>query len=600
MTSAAQALPRWDMDVIFPGPNSAEFEAAMRAWLDKIDALSRLFDEQGIGKEASGLDVATVSAFDEIIARYNEVVSETRTLLSYVSCLVAADAGDDVAQARQSELQQHNVRLVQLGTRLTAWIGTLDVEALLARSGVARDHAFFLQRAKVRATHLMSPAEESLAAELGPVAGGAWGKLHGNLTAELIVPVEVKGEARKLPMSVVRTFAFDPDRDVRRAAYEAELAGWERAALPLAAAMNSIKGQVGILSRRRGWDTPLDEALFDNNIDRATLDAMMSAAREAFPDFRRYLKAKARALGIPVLAWYDIFAPVGRNGGKEWSFDTGAQFIVQQFGTYSDKMSGFATRAFSENWIDAEPRAGKRDGAFCSGIRGDESRIFSNYQEAFNGVSTLAHELGHAYHNLNLSERTMLQRNTPMALAETASIFCETIIREAGLRGADANEQLVILEASLQGSCQVVVDITSRFQFEQQVFEDRRQRELSVDELKALMLQAQRDTYGDGLDADLLHPYMWAMKPHYYSSGRSFYNFPYMFGLLFGLGLYARYQAEPEAFKAGYDDLLSSTGLADAATLAGRFGIEIRTPDFWRSSFAIIRDDIDRFEALVG
>jgi oligoendopeptidase F len=185
-----------------------------------------------------------------------------------------------------------------------------------------------------------------------------------------------------------------------------------------------------------------------------------------------------------------------------------------------------------------------------------------------------------------------------MTLAETASIFCETIIRHAGLKTGDAQEQIAILEASLQGACQVVVDIASRFIFETGVFEARRRRELAVAELNELMLDAQRQTYGDGLDPDALHPYMWAVKGHYY--GSHFYNYPYMFGMLFGLGLYARYQADPEAFKQSYDDLLSSTGLADAATLAERFGIDIRTPDFWRASLAIVRADIDRFEQLIA
>ncbi|MER3405853.1 MAG: oligoendopeptidase F, partial [Chloroflexota bacterium] len=211
-----------------------------------------------------------------------------------------------------------------------------------------------------------------------------------------------------------------------------------------------------------------------------------------------------------------------------------------------------------------------------------------------------AHELGHGYHNLNLAGRTMLQRATPMVLAETASIFCETIVRDAALREVDRAEQLEILEGTLQGACQVVVDITSRFLFEQAVFEQRRRRELSIQELNELMLDAQRRTYGDGLDQQTLHPYMWVAKPHYYSTGRSFYNFPYMFGLLFGLGLYARYQEDPERFRAGYDELLSSTGMASAPDLAARFGIDLRTPAFWHASLDIVRADIDRFEALVG
>jgi oligoendopeptidase F len=192
----------------------------------------------------------------------------------------------------------------------------------------------------------------------------------------------------------------------------------------------------------------------------------------------------------------------------------------------------------------------------------------------------------------------MLQRQTPMTLAETASIFCQTLVNQAALRQAEAQEQILILEGALQNACQVVVDIASRFLFEQRVFEKRQQRELSIDEFNDLMLQAQGETYGDGLDPAVLHPYMWAVKPHYYSS--TFYNYPYMFGLLFGLGLYARYQDDPQGFKASYDDLLSSTGLGNAAELAARFGIDTRAPDFWRSSLDVIRADIARFESLVG
>lgn len=398
-------------------------------------------------------------------------------------------------------------------------------------------------------------------------------------------------------MSMVRNLAFDADRDLRHRAYEAELEGWKRAALPLAAALNSIKGEVNVLTSYRGWDSPLEASLLDNNIDRQTLDSMLTAARESFPDFRRYLHTKARMLGLPRLAWYDLFAPV-TAGEKTWEYEDGAAFIVEQFGTFSSSLSNFAARAFREHWIDAEPREGKQDGAYCTPLRKDESRVFANYKASFDGVSTLAHELGHGYHNLNLSKRTMLQRSTPMALAETASIFCETIIRNAALQKAGQQEQIAILEASLQGSCQIVVDIASRFLFEQRLFERRRQRELSIDELNNLMLEAQRETYADGLDERALHPYMWAMKPHYYSSKVSFYNYPYMFGLLFGLGLYARYKEDGERFKTSYDELLSSTGLAEAATLAAQFGIDIRSVDFWRKSFAIVREDIEQFEKL--
>ncbi|HEY0602215.1 MAG TPA: M3 family oligoendopeptidase [Herpetosiphonaceae bacterium] len=599
MSSSAQTLPHWDMSVIYPSLNSPEFAEGFQALVQSITDLEQIFDTHNIAeREAAPLDDATVQAFETVIERYNAVLYDHRTISAYISSFTTTNSRDNEAQNKLSQLQQQTVRLTLLDTRFTAWIGSLDVEALIERSQVAQDHAFMLRQSKLQAEHLMSPAEEALAAELSVSASTAWAKLHSNLTSQLIVPFERDGKAEDLPMSMIRNLAFEADRDVRRKAYEAEIASWEQAALPLATALNSIKGEVNTLSKRRGWESPLAAACFDNNIDRETLDAMMHAARESFPDFRRYLHAKARAIGVEKLTWYDLFAPVGTSS-KVWNFDVATDFIVEQFGSFSNKMSEFAQRAFRENWVDAEPRPGKRDGAYCMAVRKDESRVFSNFKPAFGGMSTLAHELGHAYHNLNLAERTMLQRATPMVLAETASIFCETIVRNAAMQQSDTQEQISILEATLESACQVVVDISSRFIFEQSVFEAREQSELSVDDFCRLMLDAQRETYGEGLDQQVLHPYMWAVKGHYYSGGRSFYNFPYMFGLLFGLGLYARYQEDAESFKRGYDELLSSTGLADAATLAARFDIDIRTPDFWRSSLDIIRADIQRFEELI-
>lgn len=598
--SSTSALPRWDVSTVFPSLESPEFANGFADVIRRVDALAALFDTLGVERlnATAAPDEATISRVEQAITALNETLAPYRTLSSYIYSFVATDSRDTLAQARQSELQRQSVRLAQLRTRFTAWIGSMDVEALIARSTVAREHSFTLREAHTIAARLMSPAEEALAAELNVSGGAAWAKLHATLTSQISATVELEGERRELSMSMLRNLAFNHDRAIRQRGYEAELAAWERNAAPLAAALNSIKGQVNTLTRRRGWDSPLDAALFDARIDRATLDAMLAAARESFPDWRRYMRAKARALGLERLAWYDIFAPVG-GAGRPWTFAEGEAFVVQRFGAYSEPLSAFAARAFRQRWIDAEPRPGKEDGAFCMPLWKDESRVMANFKPSFDGVSTLAHELGHGYHNLVISARTMLQRETPMTLAETASIFCETIIQHAALADAAPSERIELLEASLQGQCQVVVDITSRFLFEQAVFDRRRERELSIDELADLMRQAQRDTYGDGLDEAALHPYMWAVKSHYYSPSRSFYNFPYMFGLLFGVGLYARYQRDPDGFRARYDDLLASTGMADAATLAARFGIDTRSVDFWRASLDVIREDIARFEQAV-
>jgi pepF/M3 family oligoendopeptidase len=588
------------MTVVYPALDSPEFNHDLTATRQAFDTMTSLFDRLGIDRrDQQSTDDAAVAAFETVVPALNELLEQFSTLRAYVYSFVATDSRNDQAQATFSMLMREGVRLTKLLRRLTAWLGGLDVETLIQRSTIARDHAYLVRRAAEEARHLMSPAEEELAAELDLSGGIAWARMYQNLTSQILVPIEREGQTVELPMSQVRNLARDPDRAVRRSAHEAELAAWERAALPLASALNSIKGQVLTLSRRRRWASPLEASLFDNGIDRATLDAMMTVAREFFPHFRRYLRAKARLLGLERLAWYDLFAPVG-SGGRSWRFGDAEAFIVTQFARYSPRMGDFAARAFRERWIDAEPRAGKVGGAFCMSLRRDESRILLNHDPTADSMFTLAHELGHGYHNLNLAQQTMLNRDTPMTLAETASIFCETIVRNAALQDASRDETLEILEAFLSGACQVVVDITSRFLFETALFEQRATRDLSVAELCALMIDSQKQTYGDALDEQTLHPFMWAVKGHYYSSGFSFYNYPYMFGLLFGLGLYAAYQRAPDAFQAHYDDLLASTGLASPPELAARMGIDLRSPAFWRASLEVIRRDIDRFESLAA
>jgi len=598
--SVSETLPHWDMTVVYPALDSPEFNHDLTATRQAFDTMTSLFDRLGIDRrDRQSTDDAAVAAFETVVPALNELLERFSTLRAYVYSFVATDSRNDQAQATFSMLMREGVRLTKLLRRLTAWLGGLDVETLIQRSTIARDHAYLVRRAAEEARHLMSPAEEELAAELDLSSGIAWARMYQNLTSQILVPIEREGQTVELPMTQVRNLARDPDRAVRRSAHEAELAAWERAALPLASALNSIKGQVLTLSRRRRWASPLEASLFDNGIDRATLDAMMTVAREFFPDFRRYLRAKARLLGLERLAWYDLFAPVG-SGGRSWRFSDASAFIVAQFTRYSPRMGDFAARAFRERWIDAEPRAGKVGGAFCMSLRRDESRILLNHDPTADSMFTLAHELGHGYHNLNLAQQTMLNRDTPMTLAETASIFCETIVRNAALQDASRDETLEILEAFLSGACQVVVDITSRFLFENALFEQRATRDLSVAELCALMIDAQKQTYGDALDEQTLHPFMWAVKGHYYNSGFSFYNYPYMFGLLFGLGLYAAYQRAPDAFQAHYDDLLASTGLASPPELAARMGIDLRSPAFWRASLEVIRRDIDRFESLAA
>ena len=590
-----QTLPRWDMTPIFPSLASPEFTTEFESALTAISELGPFFDQIGVRRrDDSGVDGAFVGLFEGVLDSLNHLLQRLETLGSYIGCFVTTDASDELAKALESEMETRAIALGQLETRLVAWVGSSDIEALLNQSQVARDHEFWVRRAAHLAAHQMSAEEENLAASLRPMGFGGWAKLHGNMTALLSVDVVVDGEHKALPMSTIRALANDPSRTTREAAYVAELASWQTVAMPLAGALNGIKGFQRELRARRGYSDDVEPTLINNSIDAATLKAMQDACKAAFPDFRRYMKAKARALGIEKLEWFDLGAPVGQTQ-SEWSWAASQQFLSENFGAYSPKMAEFSNRNYDENWMDAPPRMGKVGGAYCTGIQPGVSRILTNFDGSYNAVSTVAHELGHGYHNLCLEHRTPLQCEIPMTLAETASIFCETLALQAAIKDADKGERIALLDNSLSGSLQVVVDIHSRFLFEKSVFVKREARELTESEFCELMLDAQHQTYGD--DMASYHPYMWAVKGHYY--GSSFYNYPYTFGLLFALGLYAIYQREPEKFRARYDEFLSECGMADAKTLAAKFGIDVTTPAFWTASLDVIRAQIAEFGGLV-
>jgi len=585
------SLPHWDVSDVFPAITSREYAAAREELGAEITRLTALYDTHDVrGGDDRSVDDATIVAFDEVVRGTNDMSERVRLLSGYLSSFVTTNARDDLAQGELSQLQAELSQLARLRSRFDAWVAALGDEALAARSTVAADHAYPLQRSTLRASHQMSEDEEGLLADLSLTGSTAWTRLYGTFTSQLAV--EVDGET--MPMSRTRGLAYDADPTVREAAYRAELATWEANDVPIIAALNAVKGEAATINRRRGWVDDLEPALVANGVDRDTLGAMQSAVADSLPDFRRYLKAKARLLGHgdDGLPFFDLFAPLGNGASREWSEATDA--VTSTFAGYSSQLESLARRAVDEQWIDAEPRDGKRDGAFCMGLTGDRSLVLLNFDGSFRAVQTLAHELGHAYHNVTLADRTPMQRQLPMALAETASIFCETIMVADGLATAAPDERLVLIEGDLQSACQVVVDIHSRFLFEQSFCEARAKRTVSSAEACQLMADAQASTYGDGLSIG--HPYMWAAKPHYYSS--AFYNWPYTFGLLFGLGLYARYTDDPEQFRGGYDDLLSSCGLASAADLAARFGIDVRDKAFWASSLRVLQDRIDEFVSL--
>lgn len=593
--------PRWDLTNVYPALDSPEFSRAA------ADFGSKLTDLEARVQELEALPAAPKDALAERLGAtvdfYNEVIVLFGTLRAYLEGFVSTDSFNNEAMRKLSELEQAGVTFEVLGTRLQRFIGGLQavLPELVKQPGTLREHAFFLNEIAEQSRYLMSQPEEELAAELSLSGGNAWGKLQGTVTSQLTWEVELDGKLQKLPMPAIINLRSHPDEPTRRRGYEAELAAWASVREPLAGAMNGIKGTVNTLNRKRGRSDALHAPLDINRIDCATLEAMLAAMRESLPSFQRYFLAKAKRLGKQKLPWWDLFAPVSSNE-HIYTYDEAQALVLDNFAGFSSDLADFARQAFAGNWVDAEQRPGKRGGAFCMGVPGvKESRILLNFDGSLDTVSTLAHELGHGYHNYCMyrAGRTELQQTTPMTLAETASIMCETILQNAALKqAATPEEELAILETALVGDSQVVVDIYSRFLFEKEVFERREKAELSADELCELMADAQKQAYGVGLDEQYLQPYMWTWKPHYYSTALSFYNFPYTFGLLFGTGLFAIYQQRGADFVPEYQQLLASTGMGSAADLAARFGIDIRTVEFWRGSLGILNRKVERYIQL--
>ncbi len=599
MPTTKEKLPHWNLSNVYPGMDSDEYQAGFDKSIKILDDLDALIEKHGINKlETPPSDIqATAKILDEILNRLNELSKLFGTLEAYIYAFYTTDSYDKVAGKRLSELEQVTVRISRNWVRFQAWVGSLgEIIGEVCKAGpIALDHRLTLDHIIEQAKYLMDTQLEDLATELSLSGGGVMWKLQGTTTSQLKMPIERAGETEELPMTMIRNLASDRDEAVRKQAYDAEIEGWAKLRESVAFALNGVKGNAVTLAKWRGRDDVLHAALDRNRIDRETLEALLESMRDSFPAFRKYLKSKATKLGKEKLPWWDLFAPVGEVD-LNYTWKETEDYIVEQFNTFSNELGDFARNAFEQRWIDAEPRDGKRGGAFCMDVPGvEESRILANFDGSFDQLTTLAHELGHAYHNFNQKGLPMLRRGAPMAIAETASIFCETIVFNAALETAPPEAQLAILENQLMGATQVIVDIYSRYIFETEVIKRRAESELGADDFCEIIIDAQKQTYGDGLDEEHLHKYMWLLKPHYYYADAHFYNYPYAFGLLYGLGMYAIYQKEGDSFIPNYKKLLRSTGEGKVADLAARFDIDVRSVDFWKSSLAIIEERIDKY-----
>ena len=596
--------PRWDLSNLYLSLDDLALATDIEAVKNAIQEATQAFETEYLPL----LDPATSpEALNQVLNSYvenaNALDLKAGKIFAFLGAIISTDSFNKAAEQLHSRMAIAMLPLHDLSVRIKAWLGALGdrLDKALEIPGVAHDHAFRLLEIAEESRYLMSEPEEILANELTLSGGGAWDDLQGVLTSQKSVDFELGGEEQLLPLPALINLRSHPDADVRERAYEREQQVFEEMKEPLAACLNGVKGEVVTLDRKRGREDCLHSSLVKARIDRGTLEAMLGAIDDALPMFRRYFQAKARILGFEKLPWWSLFAPIGEVN-KEYSFDEARDLILKHYGTFSPELAEFAKGAFEKHWIDAEQRPGKRGGAFCMGVDAvEESRIMSNFDGSFDQVMTLAHELGHGFHNYCAYQagKTPMQTNTPMTLAETASIMCETIVFNAIFQTVkDPLEERAILETTISSDAQTIVDIYSRFIFEKSIFERRKESTISADEISELMLEAQRKTYGDGLDMEVLNKFAWTWKPHYYSTHLSFYNYPYAFGSLFAKGLYSVYRERGEAFVKDYKALLANTGEAQAADLAARFGIDIRSKAFWAKSLAQIGEQIERYIAI--
>ena len=552
----------WDLTVFYKDFDDPEFK----------DDLARL------PKEIDAFTAAIAAPAEDEVRKLVSLVHQEEAL----SCLFerlsmmielnfAVDANNKPANAALAPLMRAYMDSSLAANAFSRYLASLDnLDAIIDADDELKARAFALREAAENAKHQLPEALEKPVLKMQLSGGEAFSQLRDKLDATLLVDYDGK----QIPLSAVRALAYDGDADTRRRAYEAELASYKKIELPMSFCLNNIKAEGETMAALKGYKGVLDMALAHSRMDEKTLEAMWTAIREALPELREYFKAKGRLLGHENgLPFYDLFAPVGQST-RTYTVEEARALLLDLFGKFCPEMGEMMRTAFDEGWIDMYPREGKSGGAFCSGYYAKNiSRVMTNFAGSASDVSTLAHELGHAFNNRMLHHKPIMMTETPMPLAETASTFNETLLISQLLKTATPEEELTLLDSCLTEQTQTMVDIYSRFLFEQKVVAAQADHALDVDELKETMLWAQEQSYGDGLDPEYRHPYMWACKSHYYSTGVHFYNFPYAFGGLFARGLYARYEKEGEAFVPVYCDLLSRFGSDTIANVTASVGM---------------------------
>lgn len=514
---------------------------------------------------------------------------------AFISLIMNADTNNLDALKYASVIENLLASFADTSAKIQKWIAKFDLSKIDNED--IKNHLFVLNEIKQQNQYLLDDQSESVLANMKTTGSSAWLKYKDQLISSLMITMDDK----TYPLTEILNMAYSKDKEIRKKAYEAEIAAYQNIELGIASALNAIKGEAITVAKLRGYHSVLERTLIDSRMSQKTLDVLLKTMKKALPMFEKYFQTKAKHLGYENgLPWYDMYAPIV-DVNSEYNYEKGSQFVIEQFSSFSQNLGDYAKMAIEKNWIDVYPRQGKVGGAFCHNLHCiQESRFLLNYGNDFSDVITMAHELGHGFHGHCLNSQTALNAQYPMPIAETASTFCETIVKKAALKNASKAEQLMILENELSDCAQVIVDIYSRFLFESRLIEKREEGPLSVDEIKSLMIEAQKEAYGQGLDHETLHPYMWTWKPHYYEADYAFYNFPYAFGLLLAKGLYGLYLKEGASFAKTYENFLSLTGKMNLEDVGKSVGIDLTSEEFWQNSLDMIKEDLELFYELLS
>lgn len=595
MTDKTKA-PRWNLESIFRGGSrSKEFEKFRNKIKDNLEASKKTLE--GLSAFKAEIDYKKRG---KLVLDMQKLMDDIRHGYSFVGCLVSQDVDDAEGYRIDAEFgifhaqwQSIMIGLESFSLKLTddEWndfIATAQLEEI----------TFFLDEMREIAKNKMAPEFEKLALNLAVDGYHAWNRLYDKMAGDLRVDFTEKGQTKRISLGQLAPKMDSPDKEIRRQAFEKLTEIWESRAELAAMALNSQAGFRLTLYENRKWDSPIYEPLKNARLKPETLEAMWSVVSAAAPNFKRYIEAKKKLLGIDKFMWYDQTAPVGEST-KTYTFDEAGDFIVEHISSFSPEIGEFSRMALDKRWIEAEDRSGKAAGGFCTGFPiTKESRIFMTFTGTYGGLLTLAHELGHAYHGWVLKDKPGFISHYPMTLAETASMFNELQVTDAALDAAsDPQEKLMLLDQKLQNGYTDFCNIYARYLFDISFYKERNNGMVSRNRLEELMVEAQKKAYVGTIDG--YHPLFWASKLHFFITGVPFYNFPYTFGFLFAVGIYDRALKEGSSFAKDYKALLSDTGSMNTEDVAQKhLGVDLTKEDYWKDAVERVMSDIEPFVKL--